>query len=262
MTNTDLYGKTALVLGGSRGIGKASGIAMSQMGANVILLARNSEYAIDAASELSVHTGQKHSIIIADTSDTDSLQKKIKKLVSERIVHILINNSGGPVSGSLLGTTPEAFSIAFNQHLIAYHIVSGLVIPGMKKDHYGRIINILSTSVKTPLRSLGVSNTIRGAVASWSKTLSNEIAPFGITVNNILPGAIETERLNELINAKISKTLLSRDEVVNQMKAEIPMGRFGKPEEIAAVIAFLASPSAAYVTGTNITVDGGRTGCL
>ena len=132
----------------------------------------------------------------------------------------------------------------------------------MKEAQFGRIINIISTSVKIPLKNLGVSNTIRGAVASWSKTLANETAKFGITVNNVLPGATSTGRLEAIIRNKVSKSGISKDEAEHEMLAEIPAGRFGKPEEIAAMVAFLASPAAAYVSGVSIPVVGGRTGSI
>lgn len=145
---------------------------------------------------------------------------------------------------------------------MANHLIAQLVVPGMKSEGYGRIINIISTSVKQPLHGLGVSNTIRAAVGNWSKTMATELAPFHITVNNVLPGATETDRLNAIVSNKAGKQGKTEDAVRDEMPAEIPMKRFGKPEEIAAAVAFLASPAAAYITGTQITVDGGRTGVL
>jgi len=137
-----------------------------------------------------------------------------------------------------------------------------LIVPGMKSEGFGRIINIISTSVKQPLHGLGVSNTIRAAVANWSKTLATELAPFHITVNNVLPGATETDRLNAIISNKANKQGKNLDAIRSEMLAEIPMKRFGTAEEIASAVAYLASPAAAYITGTQITVDGGRTGVL
>lgn len=260
--NIQLNGKHALVCGGSRGIGRASAMVLASLGATVTLLARNPEHLIEAAAALPKPEGQKHQWLVADTSDVTDLQQKIKKITETSPVHILVNNSGGPAGGAILSAIPEDFMKAMQQHLIAAHTLAGLVVPGMKKAGYGRIVNIISTSVKIPLKGLGVSNTTRGAMASWAKTLSNELAPFGITVNNVLPGATSTDRLNEIITAKSDKLMVDKDMVIQEMKEEIPMGRFGTPEEIAQAVAFLASPAAAYITGVSLAVDGGRTGCM
>jgi len=260
--NNNLSGKNALVCGSSKGIGKASAIALSRLGANVILMARNSDQLLDAVNELELIEGQHHSFIVADTSDHDGLQKKIKSLVASRSIHILINNTGGPPGGAILSASSDDFMAAYHNHLITNHILASLVVPGMKKAGYGRIINIISTSVKIPLKGLGVSNTTRGAVASWAKTLANELASFGITVNNVLPGATATDRLIEIIENKADKSQKSKESIIEEMKAEIPMARFGFPEEIAAAVAFLATPAASYITGVSIPVDGGRTGSL
>ncbi len=260
--NLNLKGKNALVCGSSKGIGKACAIALSNLGANVILLARNADLLMDAIKELNLSDGQHHSFIVADTSNAEGLSKKIKSLVASRSIHILVNNTGGPIGGAILSATPEDFIAAYQNHLITNHILAGIVVPGMKKAGYGRIINIISTSVKIPLKGLGVSNTTRGAVASWAKTLSNELASFGITVNNVLPGATATDRLTDIIESKANKTQKSKEQISEEMKEEIPMGRFGLPEEIASAVAFLASPAAAYITGVSIPVDGGRTGSL
>jgi 3-oxoacyl-[acyl-carrier protein] reductase len=258
----NLNGKNALVCGGSGGIGKASAIELSSLGASVTLLARTAGSLGDALKELHHGAGQEHDFIIADTADHDDLHKKIVGLVAQKRIHILVNNSGGPPAGAITGASIESFQKAFEQHLLANHLIAQLLIPGMKEVAYGRIINIISTSVKQPLPGLGVSNTIRAAVANWSKTLATELAPFQITVNNVLPGATETERLSSIISNKASRQGKETEETKAEMMSEIPMGRFGRPEEIAAAVAFLASPAAAYITGTQITVDGGRTGVL
>lgn len=260
--NTSLTGKNALVCGSSKGLGKASAIALAALGANVTLLSRSADMLLDAVNDLSLVQGQHHSFIVADISDHESLKAKIKTLTASRPIHILVNNTGGPPAGAILNASTDEFLTAFNNHLITNHLLANLVVPGMKKSGYGRIINMISTSVKIPLKGLGVSNTIRGAVASWSKTLSNELAPFGITVNNVLPGATATDRLEEIINNKADKSQRTKIEIETEMIAEIPMARFGKPEEIAAAVAFLASPAASYITGISIAVDGGRTGSL
>ena len=258
----NLHGKNALVCGSSSGIGKASAILLSKMGANVTLLARNADALSDALNELHHEPGQNHDFIIGDTSNHDHLHQQITGLVTQKKIHILVNNSGGPASGEILKASILDFEKVFQQHLMANHLIAQLVVPGMKAEGYGRIINIISTSVKQPLHNLGVSNTIRAAVANWSKTLANELAQFSITVNNVLPGATETDRLNSIVSIRASKSGKDIDEIRATMLAEIPMKRFGRPEEIAAAVAFLASPAAAYITGTQITVDGGRTGVL
>ena len=260
--NINLIGKNALVCGSSKGIGKASAIELSKLGANVTLLSRSADQLIDAIKELDHSKGQRHNFIVADTSKTDDLHKKIKQLVGTYPIHILVNNTGGPAGGAILNATAEDFLNAYQNHLLTNHLLAGLVVPGMKKSGYGRIINVISTSVKIPLKGLGVSNTTRGAVASWAKTLANELGPFGITVNNVLPGATATDRLNEIIHNKADKSLISKEDVTQHMVDEIPMARFGQPQEIASAIAFLASPAASYITGVSLPVDGGRTGSL
>ena len=258
----NLKGKNALVCGGSSGIGKASAIELSRLGANVTLLARTASSLGEAMAELHREGSQEHDFIMADTTNHPDLHQKIAGLVTQKRIHILVNNTGGPPAGAILDADIVAFRQAFEQHLLAYHLIAQLIVPGMKAVAYGRIINIISTSVKQPLHGLGVSNTIRAAVANWSKTLANELAPYHITVNNVLPGATETERLNAIVVNKATKQSKSIEDVKAEMLAEIPMKRFGKPEEIAAAVAFLATPAAAYITGTQITVDGGRTGVL
>lgn len=262
MLSQDLTGKTALVAGSTQGIGLASAKALASLGASCVLISRNEASLQSAVKELPNDKGQQHSYLVADFQKPDEVEKVVADYVKENTIHILINNSGGPPAGMISDAVPDAFLSAFNQHLICNHIISKLVIPGMQQSGYGRIVNVISTSVKIPLKGLGVSNTIRGAVASWAKTLSNEVGKYGITVNSVLPGATGTERLNSIINNKSEKTGAAREEVEQHMLAEIPAGRFGQPEEIASVIAFLATPAAAYVNGVTIPVDGGRTGSI
>ncbi len=262
MISQDLKGKTALVGGSTQGIGLASAQAMAAMGASCVLISRNEEKLKQAVQTLDMNAGQQHSYLVADYSNVQNVQQVVADFVQTHDVHILINNTGGPAGGPITAAKPEEFLMAFQQHLICNQIISGLVTPGMKKAGYGRIINIISTSVKIPLKGLGVSNTIRGAVASWAKTMANELGEFGITVNNVLPGATSTERLETIVNNKSAKTGKDKHEVEQEMLDEIPARRFGKPEEIAAVVAFLASPAAAYVNGVSIPVDGGRTGSI
>lgn len=260
--NLSLEGKNAVICGSSEGIGNAIAEELALMGANCILLARNEDNLKLATFRLDISIRQSHSFYVIDFNDQQSTKELIQKISKEKNVHILVNNSGGPAAGPIIEAAPEHFLQAFNQHVIINHLLSTAVIEGMKKDHYGRIINIISTSVKVPLKNLGVSNTIRGAVASWAKTMSNELAQFGITVNNILPGMTKTKRLKSLIETIAKKEKISIEAVEKNMLEEIPAKRFGEASEIAAMAAFLASPSAAYINGTSIRVDGGKTGSI
>ncbi|WP_420572268.1 SDR family oxidoreductase [Kordia sp.] len=261
--NLNLQHKNALVCGSTQGIGKAAAQELANLGANVTLTARNEEKLKNVLSELDTSKGQKHSYIVADFQDPDGLRSKIEAYISENhSFHILINNTGGPAGGPVFNAKVDEFERAFTQHLKCNHVLAQSVVGGMKAANYGRIINVISTSVKQPLDGLGVSNTIRGAVANWSKTLANELGQFGITVNNVLPGATATERLSEIIKNKAAKTGKSIDEVSAAMKNSVPAKRFAKPEEIANAIAFLASEAASYINGINVPVDGGRTKSL
>ncbi len=255
----DMQGKTAVVCGSTAGIGKATAIELAASGATVILLARNEEKLKQTLSEL---PGSGHSYAVADFSNPAQVAEVAAQIAEANKVHILVNNTGGPAAGPAHTAEPHAFLEAFQLHLINNHTLVQAFIPGMKSAGYGRIINVISTSVKVPLPNLGVSNTIRGAVGNWSKTLANELAGFGITVNNVLPGATETERLSSIIKNKSIKTGTHTDEVKAEMLHEIPAGRFGKPQEVANAICFLASDKASYINGTNMVVDGGRTACL
>ncbi len=261
--NLDLTGKTAMICGSTQGIGKASAIELALLGANCVLVARNEESLKNTIKDLDISKGQKHQYLAVDFQTPKILKDKVDSFVATYgSVHILVNNTGGPPSGLIQNAKVDEFIQAFNNHLVCNHILVQALLEGMKKEQYGRIINIISTSVKMPLKNLGVSNTIRAAVANWSKTLSNEVASFGITVNNVLPGATLTGRLQTIIENKSKNTGESLNEIKNEMESEIPLGRFAEASEVANAIAFLASPAASYITGINVPVDGGRTGCL
>ncbi|RMG84149.1 MAG: SDR family oxidoreductase [Bacteroidetes bacterium] len=258
----NLTGKNALVGGGSQGLGKACAIELATLGANITLVSRSAEKLSETKKLLDTSLGQKHDFLVADYSNPDDLQKKVHLLVQTKNIHILINNTGGPPGGPIVQAEPAEFLSAFQNHLICNHLLAQAVLPGMKAGGYGRIINIVSTSVRIPIDGLGVSNTTRGAVAGWAKTLANEVAPFGITVNNVLPGSTETDRLFELLGARAQKAGISFEEEKRNWLSAIPMKRFGKPHEIATAVAFLASPAAAYITGVSLPVDGGKTKCI
>lgn len=260
--DTSLEGKVAVVSGSSQGIGLSIAREFAVHGATVILLARNEGVMREVVENLETPLGQNHSFRVADFNDPKQVKEVIAAICEKTPVHILVNNTGGPPAGPILDATEEEFISAFNQHLICNHILTKAVVPCMKAANYGRIINIISTSVKIPLRNLGVSNTIRGAVASWAKTMSYELGPFNITVNNILPGYTETGRLESLIQLNAEKRAVEEDQIREEMVSDIPLQRFGKPMETAAAAVFLASPAASYISGTSIPVDGGRTGSI
>lgn len=258
-----LTGKRALVCGSTQGIGKAVALQLAALGAEVVLVARNEDKLKSVIKELACADRQEHHYICVDFAFPEKLRKKVEEFLKQNgAVHILVNNTGGPPAGSALEARTEDYVDAFKKHLICNQILAQLLVPGMKDAGYGRIINIISTSVKQPIAGLGVSNTIRGAVANWAKTLSHELGEFGITVNNVLPGFTRTERLASLIRLKAQEAGKSISSMEQSMTAQIPARRFADPQEIAFAAAFLASPAAAYINGINLPVDGGRTSSL
>jgi 3-oxoacyl-[acyl-carrier protein] reductase len=260
--NLSLEGKHAVICGSTQGIGFAIAEELALMGAHCTLIARNKATLETNIQLLDSSLQQLHSYVVADFTDKEQVRKAIHQIVNERPVHILINNTGGPAAGPIIEAAEEAFLQAFNQHLINNHILTQAVVPSMKQEGYGRIINIISTSVRIPLNNLGVSNTTRGAVASWAKTMANELGEFNITVNNVLPGYTETSRLKSLIHTLAERGNADEEKIASDMVKSVPMKRFGTATEIASVAAFLATPAAAYVNGVSIPVDGGRTGSI
>ena len=236
---------------------------MAKQGIKIVLVARNKEKLKQVAAELELISGISNDVVIADFSQPQVVEQAIKQWVSKgNTAQILINNTGGPKGGAISTAPVSEFLDAFNQHLVCNHIMATALIPSMKAAKTGRIINIISTSVKQPLPNLGVSNTIRGAVANWSKTLANELGQFNITVNNVLPGATMTSRLQILAQTKADALGLDVNDVFQEMAQESPMKRLAEPHEIAAAVAFLASDDASYINGINVPVDGGRTKSL
>lgn len=263
MIEISLQNKTALICGSSQGIGFAIAEAFAKAGANCLLLSRNEEALKQALKSLPVVSNtQKHEIIVADLSDMGSVDELAGELKMRGTIHILVNNSGGPKPGPITDAEPADFLAAFQQHIIAAQKLVQALLPGMKEGRYGRILNVISTSVRIPIANLGVSNTTRGAMASWAKSLSNEVAADGITVNNLLPGLTNTQRLHSLIQAEARRLDKTEEEIRSGMINSIPAKRFGDPSELANLACFLASPLAAYINGNSITVDGGRTGSI
>lgn len=254
----NLAGRHALVCGASEGIGRAAAHELALLGASVTVLARRREALEAVVAALPRDRGQRHGLLVADVSRRDGLRASVEALATESPVHILVNNTGGPPAGPLFEAEAEAFLDAFGKHVLANQTLVQAVVPGMRAARWGRIVNVVSTSVYEPIPGLGVSNTTRGAVAGWAKTLSRELAPDGITVNNVLPGFTETSRIAQLVRERMAATGKSEAEVRAAMCAAVPMGRFARPEETAAAIAFLCSPAAAYITGVSLAVDGGR----
>ncbi len=253
-----LDGKHALVCGASKGIGRAAATQLARMGAEVTVLAR-SEARLDALRlELLKHGAPKAHALALDLDSRDGLRDAIRNHIGTYgDVHVLVNNTGGPPSGPLLEATEEQFHQAFGRHLLASHALVQETLPGMKEAGFGRIVNVLSTSVREPIMGLGVSNTVRAAMASWAKTLSRELPP-GVTINSVLPGFTATERLESLANQVATRTGQTEDDVEKGWIASTPEGRLGKPEELGAAIAFLCSPEAAFIRGVVLPVDGGR----
>jgi 3-oxoacyl-[acyl-carrier protein] reductase len=254
----NLTGRHALVCGASEGIGRAAAHELALLGANVTVLARRAEVLADVAAGLPVAGTQRHGVLVADVSDLAALRAGIDALATATPVHILVNNTGGPPAGRAIDAAADDYLSAFHRHLLANQTLAQATVPGMRQAGWGRIVNVVSTSVKEPIANLGVSNAIRGAVASWAKTLSKELGANGITVNNVLPGYTRTQRLEQILHDRVQTTGKDASAVSATMLATVPAGRFAEAHEVAAAIAFLASPAAGYITGVSLAVDGGR----
>lgn len=261
--NLDLSGRSAIVCGGSAGIGLACAVELAHLGAAVTLVARRAEALAEAAAALPRPASQQHDTLALDLSDPSAVRAAIDaRTRSGRTAQILINNTGGPAEGAALANSADEYLSAFRAHLLTAQILVHSLVPAMRAARFGRIVNILSTSVKAPIPTLAVSNTVRAAVAAWAKTLSIELGPDAITVNNVLPGFTDTDRLRDLQSTWAQKQGITPDQLRERQLATIPMRRFGHASEIAAAAAFLCTPAAAYISGINLPVDGGRTPTL
>ncbi|TKS54063.1 SDR family oxidoreductase [Luteimonas yindakuii] len=254
----DLTGKHALVCGGSEGIGRAAAHELALLGAVVTVLARREDALRAVVDVLPAAHGQQHAWCVADFAETATLQASVQALVAQRPVDILVNNTGGPPGGSANEAAVDAYLDAFRRHLVAGQTLVQAVLPQMRARGWGRIVNVVSTSVREPIAGLGVSNTVRGAVAGWAKTLSRELAADGITVNNVLPGFTETGRIDQIVRDRAARKGRDEAAIRAEMAAGVPARRFARPEETGGVIAFLCSPAAAYINGVSLAVDGGR----
>jgi 3-oxoacyl-[acyl-carrier protein] reductase len=260
--NLDLSGKRALVCGASQGLGEACARQLAEQGAEVVVLARSADKLERVCQTLATRQQQTHSFIAVDAADTAALSAAVAAKLEKGPFHIWVNNTGGPAPGPAHLASPEAYASAFGQHLLGAQTLLQLLLPGMRTAGYGRILNVLSTSVKTPIPNLGVSNSIRAAMANWAKTLAGELASDGITVNNVLPGLTQTARLDSLIGHMAHNSGKTAEDVSQAMRASVPVRRFGKPEEFANAVGFLASPAAAFINGASLPVDGGSTASL
>jgi 3-oxoacyl-[acyl-carrier protein] reductase len=254
-----LENRHAFVCGATQGIGRAIAMGMAQAGATVTVCGRNDQGLIRVLEDMPRPAQQKHwSVEVDFASAKDVAFAAETHLKTAGTVHILVNNTGGPAAGAAIEAGLDDFRRAFEMHVLCSQALAQAFAPGMRQAGYGRILNITSTSVVTPIRGLGVSNTIRAAMANWGRTLAVELAPYGITVNTILPGFTRTARLSALFEGRARRAGSTVPEVEADAIRTVPMGRIGAPEEIAAAAVFLASPAASYITGVNLPVDGGR----
>ncbi len=255
--NISLLGKKALVGGSSKGIGKAIAEQLASSGASVTLMARNEEDLKSVVSKLDTEQGQKHGYLLVDFSDFERLREVLKEFFQTNNIDILVNNTQGPEAGGALEKRVEDYQNAFNLLFKSVVLTTELAIAHMQRNQWGRIINVASISVKEPLNYLALSNSIRAAVVTWAKSLSIDVGKDNITVNNILTGYFDTDRIAQLNSKKAEKMGISPTEVRAEMEERVPAKRIGKPEEYGYLVTFLASDKAAYISGTNIPIDGG-----
>ncbi|WP_346238090.1 SDR family oxidoreductase [Niabella insulamsoli] len=249
--------KKALVGGSSQGLGFAVAQQLAASGASVTLMARKEQKLQAALAALDTKNGQQHQYLVVDFADFDSYKKIIDDFFLSNQVDILVNNTNGPSAGTVLEKKADDYFNAFNMLFQTVQYTTAAAIGSMKAKRFGRIINLTSRTVKEPVDNLALSNTIRAAVVAWGKTLSRDVGKFNITVNNLLTGNFDTERLTELFTAQAQAQQTTLEAIKQKSVEEIPLQRLGKPEELANMVAFLASGEAAYVTGTSIPVDGG-----
>lgn len=266
MILSSMHGKLVCVSASTKGIGKACVEHLWDMGLDILAMGRNPQdlHLLSQHFHEQKNKGatQHFYTLCVDHQNLQEIKEKLTSFNTIHPIDILIHISGGPKSGNLINSPTEELSTAFDQHLLSAQIMAQIVTPNMKKNHWGRIITVISTSVKTPLPNLGVSNVIRAAMSSWTKTLANELGEFGICVNSVLPGYIQTDRLTQIIKDKALKMNTSEEHVIKLMQEQIPAKRFGQAKELANLIGFLVTPGANYINGTSICVDGGRTPCI
>ena len=253
----DLSGKNALVGGSSAGLGKAIAVQLAQSGASVTLMSHSEEKLQNIVDELPKDQGQEHQLLTVDFNDFEDYKKIVTAYFQENSIDILVNNTQGPSAGTALEKDVEDYQQAFDLLFKVAAFTTELALRKMRNNKWGRIINVASVSVKEPLPYLVLSNSIRAAVVTWAKSLATEVGPDQITVNSVLTGYFDTQRITDLNARKAKQQGISEDEVLKEMESKVPVRRIGKPEEYGYLVAFLASEQASYITGTQIPIDGG-----